>query len=108
MAGGKGSGGGEGGAGRGVLWAVRVLGVVRAVRTPGGVGMHWQPLNTFILKMQPMNKESTVGGKEAVGRRKEAIGVVLWAGGHGHALAAFKYSLERAVVRIGKGKLKVE
>ena len=30
-----------------VLWAVRVLGVVRAVRAPGGVGMHWQPLNTF-------------------------------------------------------------
>ena len=58
--------------------------------------------------MQPMNKERAVGGKEAVGSRKEAIGVVLWAGGHGHALAAFKYSLERAVVRIGKGKLKVE
>ena len=55
-----------------------------------------------------MNKERAVGGKEAVGSRKEAIGVVLWAGGHGHALAAFKYSLERAVVRIGKGKLKVE
>ena len=31
-----------------VLWAVRVLGVVRAVRAPGGVGMHWPPLNTFI------------------------------------------------------------
>ena len=40
--------------------------------------------------MQPMNKERAVGGKEAVGSRKEAIGVVLWAGGHGHALAAFK------------------
>ena len=47
-----------------------------------------------------MNKERAVGGKEAVGSRKEAIGVVLWAGGHGHALAAFKYSLERAVVRV--------
>ena len=49
-----------------------------------------------------MNKERAVGGKEAVGRRKEVIGigVVLWAGGHGHALAAFKYSLERAVVRV--------
>ena len=31
-----------------VLWAVRVLGVVRAVRARGGVGMHWQPFNTFI------------------------------------------------------------
>ena len=30
-----------------VLWAVRVVGVVRAV-TAGGAGMHWQPLNTLI------------------------------------------------------------
>ena len=37
-----------------------------------------------------MNKESAVGGKEAVGRRKEAIGVVLWAGGHGHAMGQTK------------------
>ena len=49
-------GGGEGGGGgRGILgrarhqsvWAVGV-GVVRAVRACGGVGMHWQPLNTLI------------------------------------------------------------
>ena len=33
-----------------VLWAVRVLGVVRAVRARGGVGMHWQPLHILIFR----------------------------------------------------------
>ena len=43
-----------------VLWAVRVLGVVRAVTTPGGVGMHWHALAAFkysyIEKMQAVDK----------------------------------------------------
>ena len=59
-----GGGGGRGGkAAIGVvLWAV---GVVRAVRTRGGVGMHWQPLNTLICKMQAIGKAK---GRRAIGR----------------------------------------
>ena len=30
-----------------VLWAVRAV-VVKPVRARGGVGMHWQPLNTLV------------------------------------------------------------
>ena len=63
-------GGGRGGkAAIGVgLWAVGavgVVGVVRAVRARGGVGMHWQPLNTLIYTMQAIGKAK---GRPAIGR----------------------------------------
>ena len=58
------------------VWAVGV------VRARGGVGTHWQPLNS--QKMQP-----GVGSGDVVW----ALGVGEGAGGCGHALAAFKYSL---------------
>ena len=47
--------GGEGGGGGGV---------VRAVRARGGVGMHWQPLNTLIYTMQASGKAK---GPPAIG-----------------------------------------
>ena len=51
-------GGGRGGQGSNgvVLWVVGAVGVVRAVRARGGVGMHWQPLNTLIYKMQSVRR----------------------------------------------------
>ena len=60
-------GGGRGGkAAIGVVpWAVGAVGVVRAVRARGGVGMHWQPLNTLIYKMQAIGKAK---GRRAIGR----------------------------------------
>ena len=41
------------------------VGVVRAVRARGGVGMHWQPLNTLIYKRQAIGKAK---GRRAIGR----------------------------------------
>ena len=50
-----------------VLWAVRVLGVVRAVRG-GGVGMHWQPLNILIFrKCKQSVRERWSGGGNSRG-----------------------------------------
>ena len=79
-----GVGSGEGG---GVVWAV---GVVRAgwggvwavgvVRVRGGVGTHWQPLNTF----SPRKCEPSLGsGEEMRARRGAGGGVVRARGGVG-------------------------
>ena len=65
-----------------------------AVRARGGVGTHWQPLNTLktVRKCKP-----GVGRKCKPGVGSGQVGVG-WgvggegAGGCGHALAAFKYS----------------
>ena len=70
-----GVGSGEGG---GVVWAVRAR---------GGVGTHWQPLNT--LKTPRKCKPGVGSGQVGVGWGGGGEG----AGGCGHALAAFKYSL---------------
>ena len=67
-----------------MVWA---LGVVRA---RGGVGTHWQPLNTLETprKCQPgvSSGEAEVGWGVGGGGSEGA-------GGCGHALAAFKYFL---------------
>ena len=68
--------------GWGGVWAVGV------VRARGGVGTHWQPLNTLKTpKMQARCGCGQVGVGSGVGGGGEG------AGGCGHALAAFKYSL---------------
>ena len=91
-----------GNASRGV-WAVRARGGVGthwqplntlrpgwggvwAVRARGGVGTHWQPLNT--LKTPRKCKPGVGSGEAGVGWGVGGEG----AGGCGHALAAFKYS----------------
>ena len=94
-----GGGGGEGAGGRGhalaafeysrggVVWAV---GVVRAgwgrvwavgvVRARGGVGTHWQPLNTF----SPRKCEASLGsGEEMRPGGVQAVGAVRARGGVG-------------------------
>ena len=53
------------------------------VRVRGGVGTHWQPLNTL---KTPSKCKLGVGSGEA------GVGWGVGAGGCGHALAAFKYS----------------
>ena len=63
---------------------VRAVGVVRA---RGGVGTHWQPLNTLST---PRKCEPGGGGGEG-------------AGGCGHALAAFQYSLKIQKMQPGVG-----
>ena len=74
---------GSGGAGVG-WWAVGV------VRARGGVGTHWQPLNIF----SPRKCEPSLGsGEEMRARWGAGGGGGESAGGCGHALAAFKYSL---------------
>ena len=80
-----GVGSGEGG---GVVWAV---GVVRAGwGGVWGVGTHWQPLNTF----SPRKCKPSLGsGEELRARSGAGGGGGEGAGGCGHALAAFKYSL---------------
>ena len=77
-----GVGSGEGG---GVVWAVGV------VRARGGVGTHWQPLNTLETprKCQP----GVSSGEAGVGWGVGGGGSEGARGGCGHALAAFKYSL---------------
>ena len=55
------------------VWAVGV------VRARGGVGTHWQPLNTSKHLCKP--------------------GVGVWQGGVGCGLAAFKYSLNTKKMR---------
>ena len=62
------------------MWAVGV------VRARGGVGTHWQPLNTF--KTPRKCKPGVGSGEAGVGWGGGGEGV----GGCGHALAAFKYS----------------
>ena len=57
-----------------------------AVRARGGVGTHWQPLNT--LKTPRKCKPGVGSGQVGVGWGVGGEG----AGGCGHALAAFKYS----------------
>ena len=70
--------------GWGGVWAVGV------VRARGGVGTHWQPLNTF----SPRKCEPSLGsGEEMRARWGAGGGGGESAGGCGHALAAFKYSL---------------
>ena len=66
-----------------------------AVRARGGVGTHWQPLNT-LKTPRPLNTLKTPRKcKPGVGSGQVGVG---WgvggegAGGCGHALAAFKYS----------------
>ena len=56
-----------------------------AVRARGGVGTHWQPLNT--LKTPRKCKPGVGSGQVGVG-----WGVAGEGAGGGHALAAFKYS----------------
>ena len=71
--------------GPGGVWAVGV------VRAPGGVGTHWQPLNTPLntQKMQPGVGSGEGGGVVwAVGVVRAGWGGVEGAGGCGHALAA--------------------
>ena len=76
-------GGGGGEAGWGGVWAVGV------VRARGGVGTHWQP-NAF----SPRKCEPSLGsGEEMRARWGAGGGGGESAGGCGHALAAFKYSL---------------
>ena len=58
------------------------MGVVRARR---GVGTHWQPLNT---------KPGLCSGEETRARAGVGGGGGVGAGGCGHALAAFKLSLD--------------
>ena len=64
----------------GVVWAVW------AVRARGGVGTHWQPLNT--LKTPRKCKPGVGSGEAGVGWGVGGEGE--GAGGCGHALAAFK------------------
>ena len=59
---------------------------VWAVRARGRVGTHWQPLNTF--KTPRKCKPGVGSGQVGVGWGVGGEG----AGGCGHALAAFKYS----------------
>ena len=68
------------------------------MRARGGVGTHWQPLNTLKTprKCKPLNTLKTPRKcKPGVGSGQVGVG---WgvggegAGGCGHALAAFKYS----------------
>ena len=67
------------------VWAVGV------VRARGGVGTRWPPLNTFST---PRKCEPGVGsGEETRARWGAGGGGGEGAGGCGHALAAFKYSL---------------
>ena len=84
------------------VWAVRARGGVgthwqplNTLKTPrkckpgvgrGGVGTHWQPLNT--LKTLRKCKPGVGSGQVGVGWGVGGEG----AGGCGHALAAFKYS----------------
>ena len=68
--------------GWGGVWAVGV------VRARGGVGTHWQPLNTF----SPRKCKPSVGSGEEM-RARWGGGAGESAGGCGHTLAAFKYSL---------------
>ena len=70
---------------------VRAVGVVRA---RGGVGTHWQPLNT--LQTPRKCEPGLCSGEET--RARGGVGGVgggggEGAGGRGHALAAFEYSL---------------
>ena len=67
------------------------MGVVRA---RGGVGTHWQPLNALSTrrKCEPGLCRGGVGGGGGEG-----------AGGCGHALAAFKYSLNIQKMQPGVG-----
>ena len=65
------------------MWAVGV------VRARGGVGTHWQPLNT--LKTPRKCKPGVGSGEAGVGWGVGGGGGE-GAGGCGHALAAFKYS----------------
>ena len=64
------------------MWAVGV------VRARGGVGTHWQLLNTL---QTPSKCKPGVGSGEAGVGGVWAVGVVRARGGVGHALAAFKY-----------------
>ena len=66
---------------------VRAVGVVRA---RGGVGTHWQPLNTL---QTPSKCKPGVGSGEAGVGWGMGGGGGEGAGGRGHALAAFKYFL---------------
>ena len=66
--------------GPGGVWAVGV------VRARGGVGTHWQPLNT-LETFKKCNQVWVVAMPGWCGVGGEG------AGGCGHALAAFKYSL---------------
>ena len=68
----------------GGMWAVW------AVRARGGVGTHWQPLNT--LKTPRKCKPGAGSGEAGVGWGVGGVGGE-GVGGCGHALAAFKYSL---------------
>ena len=72
--------------GWGGVWAVGV------VRARGGVGTHWQPLNTLNTKEMRASGEAGVGW--GVGARGGE-----GAGGCGHALAAFKYFLNTYKMR---------
>ena len=56
------------------------------MKARGGVGTHWQPLNT--LKTPRKCKPGVGSGQVGVGWGVGGEG----AGGCGHALAAFKYS----------------
>ena len=62
----------------------------KVVRARGGVGTHWQPLNTLST---PRKCEPGVSSGEAGVERGVGGGGGVGAGGCGHALAAFKYSL---------------
>ena len=57
----------------------------------GGVGTHWQPLNT--LQTPRKCEPGLCSGEENAGQGGCGGGGGEGAGGCGHALAAFKYSL---------------
>ena len=67
----------------------------------GGVGTHWQPLNT--LQTPRKCEPGLCSGEETRARAGVAMGVVRARGGCGHALAAFKYSLNTQKMQPGVG-----
>ena len=75
--------------------------VVGVVRARGGVGTHWQPLNTLYTprKCEP----GLCSGEETQARGGVGGGGGEGAGGCGHAVAAFKYSLNTQKMQPGVG-----
>ena len=68
------------------------------MRARGGVGTHWQPLNT--LKTPRKREPGLCSGEET---RARGGGGGEGAGRCGHALAAFKYSLKIQKLQLGVG-----